>query len=748
MNIKSSFRVFIFLLLTSTAFSQSNWEWITPYPTGFSIGSIAYSGHWIFLSGGGRKAFLSTSDFGNSFNDYSTFKYDGGHDYGIYEFGQKIAFIDSLNGFLISDKAYRTTNGGRDWSVISNVNYSGIVDFADNKTGWIVSEVSMNKTTNGGNNWLPINNFPANEYGRFTKFFSLDSLNIFFTTQNYFDTKGHIVKSTDGGETWFPTVTDLPADSAFRVSFFALHIRENGLGLATARIWNIDTFLDSSVLLQTNDFGNTWHTINSLPKAYYAKFLSISDSLWMLFGRETNDVYTLRTTDGGLTWNQISGYPNRIRNFTAAVYIEDYDLIFAASYRKISKSTDYGETFIPISGEKDINPYNIAVGKQDETGNIITVAYGDTSKFLISTNNGDDWELRTIPNEAGSKFEHMIVGIKNIYGASSNGLLYKSTDLGYTWIDITPQSGTYLLGAIGVYNDEAIAFQVIYSGYYNISFDAGETWNSVPVAWTMYSQTIFFVSPDDFYIGGYYYYDSTASGGFILNSKGDFNNYRMIFSGDNVRKIVFPNPEVVMALNRKGLTTTFDGGAHWNKYSGFADVSISDIYFVDENRGYLTVGNYVYSTQNGGRIWNGAGLELPDYYNISSIVVYPDGDYLLFYDFGVMLKYNANPGITSDTTDRYTLPPESFTLYQNYPNPFNPSTKIKYAVNTRNANQAFVNLTVFNSLGQTVEVLVNEVKQNGVYEVDFNGGGLASGVYFYRLTVNGNFQSKKMLLLK
>jgi hypothetical protein len=87
--------------------------------------------------------------------------------------------------------------------------------------------------------------------------------------------------------------------------------------------------------------------------------------------------------------------------------------------------------------------------------------------------------------------------------------------------------------------------------------------------------------------------------------------------------------------------------------------------------------------------------------------------------------------------------PGRFTLGQNYPNPFNPSTTIRYALPGR----AHVTLAVFNTLGQQVATLVNESEEAGNHDVRFDGGGLASGVYFYRLMAGTFVQTKKLLLL-
>jgi len=83
-------------------------------------------------------------------------------------------------------------------------------------------------------------------------------------------------------------------------------------------------------------------------------------------------------------------------------------------------------------------------------------------------------------------------------------------------------------------------------------------------------------------------------------------------------------------------------------------------------------------------------------------------------------------------------------LEQNYPNPFNPSTVIGFGLPT--ASQ--VNLQVFNILGQSVVTLVDRPMDAGWHEVEFDGGELPSGIYFYRLRhENGNL-TRKMILVK
>jgi surface protein len=88
--------------------------------------------------------------------------------------------------------------------------------------------------------------------------------------------------------------------------------------------------------------------------------------------------------------------------------------------------------------------------------------------------------------------------------------------------------------------------------------------------------------------------------------------------------------------------------------------------------------------------------------------------------------------------------PAEFTLYQNYPNPFNPTTTIRFGL----PESADVSLEVYTVLGQKVMTLVNENRSAGWHTVSFNGGGLSSGVYVYRIQAGGMVQTRKLLLMK
>jgi len=93
--------------------------------------------------------------------------------------------------------------------------------------------------------------------------------------------------------------------------------------------------------------------------------------------------------------------------------------------------------------------------------------------------------------------------------------------------------------------------------------------------------------------------------------------------------------------------------------------------------------------------------------------------------------------------DYFNLP-NQLALEQNFPNPFNPSTTIAFSVPER----SHVSLRVYNILGQEVETLVDETRNAGEYQVDWQASDKASGIYFYRLSYQNKVLTKKMALLK
>jgi hypothetical protein len=149
----------------------------------------------------------------------------------------------------------------------------------------------------------------------------------------------------------------------------------------------------------------------------------------------------------------------------------------------------------------------------------------------------------------------------------------------------------------------------------------------------------------------------------------------------------------------QGIIRTIDGGSNWLNQSNIS--TLYSIHFIDHEIGWA-VGT-----------------------------------------FGTILK-TTNGGVTFIEDENNITQPKDFLLEQNYPNPFNPSTKISYQL----PNAGNVTLKVFDVLGREVATLVDEYKNAGRFEVEFNANNLPSGVYFYQLKAGEFVETKKMILLK
>ena len=110
----------------------------------------------------------------------------------------------------------------------------------------------------------------------------------------------------------------------------------------------------------------------------------------------------------------------------------------------------------------------------------------------------------------------------------------------------------------------------------------------------------------------------------------------------------------------------------------------------------------------------------------------------------------ASVNTTVVSTDAESMIPEKFALLQNYPNPFNPSTQISFDVPNGAQN---VVLSIYNLLGQNMNILVNDALSPGRYTIEWTGNDMmnnevASGIYFYELRSESFIARKKMLLIR
>lgn len=187
---------------------------------------------------------------------------------------------------------------------------------------------------------------------------------------------------------------------------------------------------------------------------------------------------------------------------------------------------------------------------------------------------------------------------------------------------------------------------------------------------------------------------------------------------------------------------TENGGdsGQWN-YQTNPDISrdLNDVFFLNKNEGW-TAGSsgVILHTTNGGEDWNiildgWTTNMLRSVQFTSSTNGYILGNNKTLFKYGLLTEVEQQP-----------TQPTEFKLEQNYPNPFNPTTMITYHLR----KTAYVELKVYDVIGNEIVTLVDEEKAASDYEVDFDATKLSSGVYFYQLRAGDYLTSKKMIYLK
>ncbi len=188
---------------------------------------------------------------------------------------------------------------------------------------------------------------------------------------------------------------------------------------------------------------------------------------------------------------------------------------------------------------------------------------------------------------------------------------------------------------------------------------------------------------------------------------------------------------------------TTNGGVNWTVILRDTTSSIPKISFVNSYTGYAVAGSKkLYRTANGGLNWS---MQIPDTSSLASIIgIHFINAYTgwLVGNFGAVL-YTSNGGATF-VEEPVALVPDKFRLGQNYPNPFNSSSKFKFET----GKLGNVKISVYDIQGREVQTILNEKLIPGIYEVNFDGSGLNSGVYFYRMSAGNYSETKKMIIAK
>ncbi len=392
--------------------------------------------------------------------------------------------------------------------------------------------------------------------------------------------------------------------------------------------------------------------------------------------------------------------------------------------------------------------------------------------FILSCRSGilysQTWERISEYQLTGNIHSLLFDPYGNFYAASDSGLLC-SKDRGVSWTNLFPTRGfdnfvnrvlvinesEILIGAAkGIfYTDDGglnwrgdllnigIDFLVmdkdenIYAGFKPIykSTDKGQTWNVLKDSLAAWS---FYITASGYLLAG------TTCGIYLSSDNGNSWRRTGFFDCGDVEYIKGTwDDEVIYIVGAdrfRGIYYSTDEGYNWEYVSNSDTVRWgSSIIPVNNNEIYF------------GSQFNGVFKYIV---NDSSLAGFNEG---LIYGASAMAYdslgylYAAFDGIyrTKSTLDSNKLLRNSvydYSLAQNYPNPFNSSTIIEYSLKT----PGHVKIEIYNLLGENIAEILNAYKSKGNYQVVFNANILASGIYFYQMSVGDFTQIKKMILLR
>jgi photosystem II stability/assembly factor-like uncharacterized protein len=458
---------------------------------------------------------------------------------------------------------------------------------------------------------------------------------------------------------------------------------------------------NTGVVLRTTDSGTNWTSVGggAIGTSSCHNIFAVSENTAFVCANPASGGFVYRTTDGGTTWvevlSQTGGFFNGVKMTSPTNGFLTGDPVGGrwSNFRTTDGGATWDSTglFLAQNGtEAGWNNSLLVNGSKIYFGT-------NNSRIYYSSDNGTTWTFQTMPltNSFGIWFNS---DLKGIVGGSTQGLV-STTDGGTTWNAMTSLGTGTIYSIIG---NGSLWYHTRGTRIF-VSTDDGATWDT---SYTAVAGTFNALLPPG---NG----EDVAWG---IRSNGGITKGTPL--GLPVELASFTakvNPVGHAVLNWVTASEINNSGFEIERRA--INEQFAKIGFVE---GYGTTSeekSYSYVDKN---INTGT-----NYYRLKQV------------DFDGTFQYSKE--IELDVTS-----PLSFGLEQNYPNPFNPNTNIKFSL----AIAGNVKLTIFNTLGEEIGVLVNGYKDAGFFEVNFDAANLPSGTYIYRLETPGYFEAKKMILIK
>jgi photosystem II stability/assembly factor-like uncharacterized protein len=683
-----------------------------------------------------------------------------------------IDFIDELNGWAYGwasdierNVILKTEDGGYHWIVKHQQNevwYNEIQALNDSVV-FLTSDVKIIKTINGGSDWIDISPQISNGYFRSARFQDQDKGIVSGTVDDSGQSHGFISRTYNGGSAWETEVLTEFSE------IYDLQFNSDAVGYFLATKW--EEVLES-FFCRTVNMGQTWEVIYRNNFRIDSYFFSGQQNLYLSMFDTLNNNNLLSSSDGGKNWEMIISLVNWQIPYVI-LNSENKGLIICNLSGWMREGSNFLILTNRLNDEKWLTrrfsyPLNDVFFFDQDRGFMVggyQIFHGPTGGDIFSTNDGGvTWAPDTnIPGWIGScEFANESVGY--LMTRDWPWLISKSTDSGLNWNVVYENnydsSGFDFYGTDMFLSSEqsvwiAGSFWAQDSGGAGIfnSTDGGLTWD---LYWTYLNTELSAYNLTSLHIIDKVIW-SVGNAGLIAKLI-DKNSFQIINYPTDLplNEIFFSDLKHGWIAGGYGYWEDFqplllksnDGGKNWIEQEDFPYL-INEIFFRDTLKGWA-VGvdrnqeGIILATNNGGISWFLQADQLPAPLNAIHFV----GDYgWAVGELGQVLK-TENGGASWIDDKNQSVYASTYLLGQNYPNPFNPKTIINFELPIAN----YVELTIYNMLGEKVATLISGKQPAGNHQVEWDASGFASGVYFYRLSAEGKGQSfvqtRKLVLLK
>jgi len=572
------FALLLSFYFSLTAQTNNPWSVLNPYPTGNTlyIGSAPSENKYAVVSAQGE--LFMTTDGGVNWTQ-QVLPGDG-----IY---RSLYFLDNNLGWAagaLNGKFSRTTDGGLTWIPITigpdTTKYD--IHFISATTGWSVGfNGFIIKTTDGGSSWFSQSN---------TAVTTRTLYGVYATDVNTVYVSGStdaLIKSTDGGTTW--AQMSLPALGT-TTDFRGIYFPPSGTGLTGFVVGH------RTRILKTTDGGATWNAVLNAGGTTQLWSIHFNSQGVGLASGASGLVY--RSTDMGSTWSQISGLNTSVIYYNVR-FSSDNVAYLAGGSGYMYKSTDAGATWQPLNRRFTSSRLkDIAFHTDHLTGWVV----GSNGYVAKSTDGGYSFT----PLTSGSALELNEVSVpsaNHAYIAAYESKVVRTTDGGATFSELlTGLPTTTQLLAID-FVTPLIGYTAGTNGAVAKTTDGGATWQDVSIAGsTSLLWDMDFVDPDYGWIAGTgeKIYGTTNGG---LNWTEQLSN-----GGLGTYGISFANKFTGVAGGTGGNTFyTTNGGLNWFPAQTPPAQTVWGIHIVESPSGTFAMtacaSGYAYISTDGGKVW-------------------------------------------------------------------------------------------------------------------------------------------------